>query len=344
MNGMNNEHGIILTITIPTYNRNDILKQHLNALLPQLTKHISIVVYDNFSDVPVAETLKNEIKNYSNLKVIRNKVNVGACANIIKCIEECDSKWMWLLSDDDTPLENSIKTALEYISLYPDASNINFKSEYTFQREKDILIEGQNEFIEKIDNINNFFLISLNIYNIEKIKFNLRFAHIFSYTMVPHFVLLLISLVDKNIVIFAKEKLVIQNNTDKEINESWSPIPLCMGLPLLFELPINVTKKNRQKLTELIMPIIGSPRRSLVRIADLYDNKENIDIWKYNFEQPYVRLSKKKSFIWQLELWFGKIFFVHPLFFSFLPALLKRARIMLNKKTIAPTTDRFNRM
>lgn len=344
MNGTSNEDKVVLTIAIPTYNRNNILKQNLLGLLMQLTNQIRIVVYDNFSDFPVAQTLCKEIQKYPNLKIIRNKANVGLSGNIIKCIEECDSKWVWLLSDDETPLDNAVTTVLKYINLYPDTNNINFKSKYTIQREDDTLIKGQNELIEGIDNINNFFLISLNIYNVEKIKPNLRFMYIFSYTIVPHFVLLIISLSESNTVILANETLVISDNTYEELDQRWSAIPLCMGLPLLFELPINVTKKNRQKLTQLIMPIIGRPLNSLVRVASLYNKKENIDIWKYNFEQPYLRLSQKLPFLWQLELWLGKIIFMFPLLLLLFGILVKKIKIILNRKTTAPVTNRFNRV
>jgi hypothetical protein len=207
-----------------------------------------------------------------------------------------------------------------------------------------LLIKGQNEFLEKIDSIDNFFLISINVYNVENIKPNLRFAYIFSYTIVPHFVLLLISLLDKNTVVLANKELVISDNKYEELDQGWSALPLCLGLPLLFELPIAVTKKNRQKLTSLILPIIGRPLNSLIRVAQLYDKKENIGVWKYNFEQPYLRYPSAIPFIWSIELWLCKIFFVFPFLLPQFLFLVKRVKKILNRKTTAPVSDRFNRV
>ena len=47
----------MITIAIPTYNRNRTLKENLRLLLPQLTDRCRLLIIDNCSDTPVAETL-----------------------------------------------------------------------------------------------------------------------------------------------------------------------------------------------------------------------------------------------------------------------------------------------
>ena len=74
----------LLTITIPTYNRNAILKKNLQTLLPQTKNNCEVIVIDNHSEIPVEETLKEELKEYPNLSVVRNKANVGLSGNLIK--------------------------------------------------------------------------------------------------------------------------------------------------------------------------------------------------------------------------------------------------------------------
>ena len=49
-----------LRITIPTYNRPDYIQRQIRDLLPQLQEGVSIVVYDNCSDIPVSTLFTKE--------------------------------------------------------------------------------------------------------------------------------------------------------------------------------------------------------------------------------------------------------------------------------------------
>jgi len=53
-----------LTIAIPSYNRNLVLKDNIQKLLEQINDQIEIVVIDNFSDTPIEQTLENELQEY----------------------------------------------------------------------------------------------------------------------------------------------------------------------------------------------------------------------------------------------------------------------------------------
>ena len=56
-----------LTIAIPTYNRNEILKANLGKLLPQVTKECRVIIFDNCSDVPVKDSIQNLLEVYSHI-------------------------------------------------------------------------------------------------------------------------------------------------------------------------------------------------------------------------------------------------------------------------------------
>jgi len=100
----------ILTIAIPTYNRPEKIKIQVRLLLPQLSDKVNLIIYDNCSDIPV-ETLF-ESNELSHFHLVRNRVNVGADANIARCFENCTTKWLWTLSDDDLVKENAVKSIL----------------------------------------------------------------------------------------------------------------------------------------------------------------------------------------------------------------------------------------
>ena len=99
-----------LTIAIPTYNRNEILKNNLRKLIPQITSDCKILILDNCSDVPVLDSLRDIIKEYSNvdINVIRNSYNLGLTGNILRCFEMCTDPWLWVLGDDDEVKDGAI--------------------------------------------------------------------------------------------------------------------------------------------------------------------------------------------------------------------------------------------
>ena len=106
-----------LTIAIPTYNRNDILEQNIGLLLPQLNSDCKLLIIDNHSSIPVEETLNPYILKFPHvsIEVIRNRVNVGGNANVLRCIEFCETEYLWILSDDDPVLNNAVETIFKYI-------------------------------------------------------------------------------------------------------------------------------------------------------------------------------------------------------------------------------------
>lgn len=341
---MDNVENPLLTVAIPTYNRNAILKENLGILLPQLTNRVEVIIFDNCSELPVSTTLHDELNEWPNLKVYRNVVNIGLSGNIIKCIEHCKTQWVWTLSDDDRLLPNALEKVLEYIDKYPNAININFKSNYTKNRNFDVVIGTQDDFIEKMENINNFFLISLNIYKVNEIRRYLRFSYIFSYSILPHFVIYLLALTGQSKSVFACKELLASENSYEELDQRWSSIPLCMGLPTLFELPLNMSNVNRNKLMKAIVPIIGRPISSMIRIADLYKEGQSLSVWEYNYEQPYKRLSKNLPFFWKIELRICRILFMFPSLIPKFSVFIKKIKKQLNKKTTAPVSDRYNRI
>ena len=103
-----------LTIAIPTYNRNELLKANLLKLLPQVTDECRIIIFDNCSDVPVKDTLSDLLNGYSNIdiSIVRNRYNIGMTANILKCFEECPDPWLWVLGDDDEVTDGAVARIL----------------------------------------------------------------------------------------------------------------------------------------------------------------------------------------------------------------------------------------
>ncbi len=101
----------LLTIAIPTFNRNKILHRTLELIIPQMESWVELIIVDNNSAIPVSETIRNLCEEYPNLnvRIVRNSANIGANANVLRCIEYCESEYIWILGDDDFPIENVLK-------------------------------------------------------------------------------------------------------------------------------------------------------------------------------------------------------------------------------------------
>lgn len=111
----------LLTIAIPTYNRPEQLQNTLRIILPQVVsdERVVLLVLDNHSTTPaqqVYDALNVEVAG-RRVEIIRNKVNIGANANIMRCFEMCETSWLWVLGDDDNPSPDAVKTIMQDIHI-----------------------------------------------------------------------------------------------------------------------------------------------------------------------------------------------------------------------------------
>lgn len=92
----------ILSICIPTYNRDYKLKSCIEDLLPQLIPNkIPIYISDNASTDSTESVVAELAKIYSLVFYSRNSQNFGADYNISFAPTLAESKFVWLLGDDD---------------------------------------------------------------------------------------------------------------------------------------------------------------------------------------------------------------------------------------------------
>ena len=150
----------ILSINIPTYNRPLQIQQQVRRILPQLSDEIVLNVFDNHSQQSVESLFTSEEKRHFN--IVRHRYNIGGDANIARCFEECNTKWLWTLSDDDFVLPNAVNTILKYIKDNEDCVFINFWSN------KPGLTTSYKEFALKLSDQSMFsaaFAMSTCLYN-----------------------------------------------------------------------------------------------------------------------------------------------------------------------------------
>jgi len=181
-----------LTVAIPTYNRNEALKNTVELLLPQLQPTVCVKVFDNCSDIAAADTLQPYAQ--ANVSVVRNEVNVGMSGNFIKCFEQCETEWLWVLGDDDLPAPNAIETILRYTHTYPDVVFVKFDSNLSGYEEynlEDVVSIGQEQLIENMKSFGNFLFLSSGVYRMSSLKESIKNAYYFASTYAPQVALVL---------------------------------------------------------------------------------------------------------------------------------------------------------
>ena len=232
-----------LTVAIPTYNRNEILKKNIRLLLPQLTDECKLLIIDNHSDIPVEETVKPVLSEFPEIdvRIMRNRANIGGESNILRCFEYCETEWLWILSDDDDVKEDAVKTVLSTIGEYQDFLFLNFYTEdriYPFRTEK-ILTKGLNEFLEKLDTICSIIFISVSVYNVNKIIPQIRWGYSLESSCAPLVAMLLMSLGNDGLCLFSPKQIVTASSGTTPLTQQEYPLLAALGLPLLLDLPIN---------------------------------------------------------------------------------------------------------
>ena len=180
---------ILLSIVIPTYNRDLLLNDNLYNY-QFLTKYINLgkvelIIIDNNSSDNTSIIVSEFSKNHFEIKYFKNVSNIGGSANILRCFETSKSNWVWIIPDDVYP--NSI-TFQNIINLLDSPT----------EKKLIFLNHKLNSKLKKCDSkkfIDDGFLTSASwlptiIYPKDKVLNSLNFAYDFISYAYPHIAIL----------------------------------------------------------------------------------------------------------------------------------------------------------
>lgn len=285
-----------LTIAIPTYNRAEKLIKTIESLLPQLTQDCKLLIIDNCSNINIENRLLNIIPSSFHLdfKFIKNNFNIGGNSNILKCFELCETKWLWVLSDDDQIEKDAISTIFNEINNFPNAININFYSPHILhpKRYEEKVLIGKKEFLENIDSMGSSIFISTNIYNTEMFR-NQSETFLNPYSCCPQWLIIYNSLNENSINIYT-DKIICKNIFEPNQDEYSSVILYIInGFITILDMPNS--KHDRLLLIKKILTIDKGwiTYRSIIKclLIEYIRSKKTIDI-KYNLKKHYNCLYK----------------------------------------------------
>ena len=118
-----------LGIVVPTYNRVDILKSTLEAIVKQIKNRlddISLVICDNASVDKTEEYMKSFVEMYPFAIYYRHQSNKGYLFNFKYGIELADTEYVFLHGDDDYMPPYFIETILNYLNENPGIGLMHF--------------------------------------------------------------------------------------------------------------------------------------------------------------------------------------------------------------------------
>lgn len=251
---------MILTVSIPTYNRPEKLKNTLIRLIPQLTDKVSVTVFDNGSDVVLSDYLQKELEAsvFDRIRVVRNRVNIGADANFLRCFELCETPYNWLLGDDDRIEPNAVSTILNEIDHYKDQDliGINFRSNcLDIARPSPVFITSTKDLSEKLDHFGNWLFISTTVYDTKAYCKYLNFSMFSAYAMCSQIIPAMHAISHQKVFILSEKYIV--TNVPEASNKKWSNYQLNLGLPSVLETSIGFKKKEYKSFGSKLEPMLS---------------------------------------------------------------------------------------
>jgi abequosyltransferase len=108
----------ILTIGIPTYNRDKFLEQCLESIASQMTdsqvaEKVELVISDNASSDSTEQIVQKFRERIPSLSYFKNSENLGVDRNILQVVEKSQGEYVWMLGDDDALFPDSLSYMLQ---------------------------------------------------------------------------------------------------------------------------------------------------------------------------------------------------------------------------------------
>ena len=166
----------LLCICVPTYNRSTYLRKFLSVIIPEIAKYkleneVVIFIGDNNSTDDTALMIEG-FKNNSTAKILyhKNESNIGAVNNIIRLLENSNSKFLTIFGDDDEMVVGSLPQVISVVKENPEILVHHFKCRQTnfikagMTHQKLTVLDAAEKYFYNLGNAGTF------IFNTEKAK------------------------------------------------------------------------------------------------------------------------------------------------------------------------------
>ena len=105
----------LVSILVPVYNREKLVKKAIESAINQTYKNIEIIAVDNNSTDNTYEILKEYAEKNSKVKVYQNEENLGPVRNWKRCLEYSSGEYIKILFSDDWMEKTFIEKCMEIL-------------------------------------------------------------------------------------------------------------------------------------------------------------------------------------------------------------------------------------
>lgn len=109
---MSNDYKITLSVVIVSYNVQQFVLNAIHSLNLYCSVPMQIIVADNNSTDGTIDALK---KQYPDVTIISNEINVGFSAANNQCFDICEGEFILMLNPDAELIDNSFRKMLDYL-------------------------------------------------------------------------------------------------------------------------------------------------------------------------------------------------------------------------------------
>lgn len=111
----------LITTVIPTYRRPKLLRRAVLSVLRQTYHHLRVCVYDNASGDETEEVVAELMQKDSRVRYHRHSKNIGSYNNFNYGLQEVETPFFSLLSDDDVLVPTFYENTINAFRQYPEA-------------------------------------------------------------------------------------------------------------------------------------------------------------------------------------------------------------------------------
>lgn len=129
----------LVSIIVPTYNREKIIQETLDCAVNQDYENIEIIVVDNCSTDKTFEILQQNASENPKVKIFRNDSNLGPVKNWEKAISLASGKYTKILWSDDKISTNFISATVPFLEQDNDIGFIYTQTEIFWDNKSEYL-------------------------------------------------------------------------------------------------------------------------------------------------------------------------------------------------------------
>jgi glycosyltransferase involved in cell wall biosynthesis len=245
-----------LTIVIPTYNREERLKQQLNSLFKQESiNRIKIIIVDNNSNYNITQSLKTEYSAelLNNVEIIIRPYNIGLGMAISMPFLMCKTEWLWILGDDDEVV-GDVNVLLDDINRFNDYAFLKYNiSNSSPQENKEIgnIEDFLSYYGNKKHSTGDLVFISNSLFNLPLLAPYLGLPLIWSGTLVGHLLPVLFGLCENKVKCRMIDYDLVCYKSPMT-GTGYDVIWVTLGISYIGDIEFPVSQKINEKIYQLV--------------------------------------------------------------------------------------------